>query len=125
MANLASVVFLVLFMVFAAEAITHLPKVTIAAILIYTGFTLIDILGVKFMWTQHRQTAWIAITTTASVVFIGVLPGILLGTSFSIAILLSELARPQDALLGQKKGSEQLHDLGDDDLVEGIPGLVV
>ncbi len=125
MANLASIVFLIVFMIFAAEAITHLPKVTIAAILIYTGFTLIDLPSVKFMWTQHRQTAWIAITTMAAVVFIGVLPGILLGTSFSIAILLSELARPQDALLGQKQGSEQLHDLGDDDLVEGIPGLVV
>ena len=124
-ANLASVVFLIVFMMLAVEALTQLPKVTIAAILIYTGFGLIDVAAVKAMWVQHRQTAWIAITTTAAVVFIGVLPGILLGTAFSIAILLSNLARPQDALLVRKPGSDELHDLGDDDQEEGIPGLVV
>jgi len=125
MANLASVVFLAGFLLFAVETLTQLPKVTIAAILIYTGFGLIDIADVKRMWDRHRQTAWIAITTTAAVVFIGVLPGILLGTAFSIAILLSDLARPQDALLVRKPGSDELHDLGDDDQTEDIPGLVV
>jgi SulP family sulfate permease len=124
-ANLASVVFLIGFLLLAAEALTQLPKVTIAAILVYTGFGLIDIAGVKNIWVQHRQTAWIAIATTAAVVFIGVLPGILLGTAFSIAILLSELARPHDALLVRKPGSDELHDLGDDDQTEDIPGLVV
>lgn len=124
-ANLASVVFLAGFMLFAVETLTQLPKVTIAAILIYTGFGLIDIAGVKNMWVQHRQTAWIAITTTAAVVFIGVLPGILLGTAFSIAILLASLARPHDALLVRKPGSDELHDQGDDDQEECIPGLVV
>jgi len=123
-ANLASVVFIVCFLMLAAETLTQLPKVTIAAILIYTGFGLIDITGVKSMWTQHRQTAWIAITTTGAVVFIGVLPGILLGTAFSIAILLADLAQPHDALLVRKPGSDELHDMGDDDRAEGIPGLV-
>ncbi|TNF95936.1 MAG: STAS domain-containing protein [Gammaproteobacteria bacterium] len=124
-ANLASVVFLIGFLVLAAETLTKLPSVTIAAILVYTGFGLIDIKDVKNMWNQHRQTAWIAITTTAAVVFIGVLPGILLGTAFSIAILLADLARPHDALLVRKPGSEELHDMGDDDQAGGIPGLVV
>jgi SulP family sulfate permease len=124
-ANLASVVFLAGFLLLAAGAMTQLPKVTIAAILVYTGFGLIDIADVKNMWVRHRQTAWIAITTTAAVVFIGVLPGILLGTAFSIAILLADLARPHDALLVRKPGSDELHDLGDDDQTEDIPGLVV
>jgi len=124
-ANLVSVVFLIGFLMLAIDALTQLPKVTIAAILIYTGFGLIDIAGVKYMWGQHRQTAWIAMTTTAAVVFVGVLPGILLGTAFSIAILLSDLARPHDALLVRKPGSDELHDQGDDDQEEGIPGLVV
>jgi len=125
MANLASVVFLVVFLIVASEALTLLPKVTIAAILVYTGFGLIDIADVKTMWVQHRQTAWIAISTTAAVVFIGVLPGIILGTSLSIAILLSNLARPHDALLVRQDGTDILHDMGDDDQEEGIPGLVV
>lgn len=124
-ANLASAGFLIVFVVFATGWLTHLPKVAIAAILVYTGFGLIDVPAVRHMWTQHRLTAWIAIATTAAVVVIGVLPGILLGTASSIAILLAELARPHDALLGQKAGSDELHDVGDDERAEGIPGLVV
>lgn len=124
-ANLASVVFLAGFLLLAAEALTQLPKVAIAAILVYTGYGLIDLYGVKGMWVQDRKTAWIAISTTAAVVFIGVLPGILLGTAFSIGLLLSELARPHDALLGRKPGSDELHDMGNDELAKGVPGLVV
>lgn len=124
-ANLASAGLLVVFIVFAAGWLTHLPKVAIAAILVYTGFGLIDVAGVRAMWNRHRLTAWIAIATTAAVIIVGVLPGILLGTALSIAILLAELARPQDALLGKKPGSDDLHDIGDDEKAEGIPGLVV
>ncbi|MCB1859221.1 MAG: SulP family inorganic anion transporter [Gammaproteobacteria bacterium] len=124
-ANLASVAFLTAFLILAGDALSRLPNVTIAAILTYTGFGLIDIADVKRIWEEHRQTAWIAITTTGAVVFIGVLPGILLGTAFSIAILLSELARPHDALLVCKPGSDELHDMGDDDRDDDIPGLVV
>ena len=125
MANLASVVFLGAFLIFAGETLAQLPKVIIAAILTFTGFGLIDIAHVRRIWEEHRQTAWVAISTTAAVVFIGVLPGILLGTAFSIAILLSELARPNDALLVRKPGSDELHDMGDDNRDEDIPGLVV
>ena len=124
-ANLASAAFLVIFVVLAAQWLIHLPKVAIAAILVYTGFGLIDIAGIRRMWFQHRQTAWIAIATMASVVVIGVLPGILLGTALSIAILLAELTRPHDALLARAPGSETLRDLSEDEKGEGIPGLVV
>ena len=123
-ADLVSAVLLVVFIVFAADWLTRFPKVAIAAILVYTGFGLIDIAGIRRLWNLHRKTAWIAITTMAAVVFVGVLPGILLGTAMSIAILLAELARPHDAVLGRKAGSDELHDVGDDDRAEGIPGLL-
>ncbi len=124
-ANLVSAILLVVFIVFAADLLTRFPKVAIAAILVYTGFGLIDIKGIRRIWAQHRKTAWIAITTMVAVVFVGVLSGILLGTAMSIAILLAELARPHDALLGRIEGSADLHDVGDDERAEGIPGLVV
>ena len=124
-ANLVSAILLVAFIVFAADLLTRFPKVAIAAILVYTGIGLIDIAGIRRLWRLHRKTAWIAITTMGAVVFVGVLPGILLGTAMSIGILLAELARPSDALLGRVEGSEDLHDVGDDEKAEGIPGLVV
>ena len=123
-ANLVSAILLVVFILFAADWLTRLPSVAIAAILVYTGFSLIDIAGIRRIWTLHRKTGWIAITTMAAVVFVGVLPGILLGTAMSIGILLAELARPHDALLGRKPGSGSLHDVGDDDKAEVVSGLL-
>lgn len=123
-ANLASAVFLVAFLLFAAQSLVGLPKVAIAAILIYTGFGLIDVAGVREMWAKHRPSAALALGTSTAVVVIGVLPGILLGTFFAISALLANLARPHDALLRRRPGSSSLSDLGDEAEGEGIPGLV-
>jgi MFS superfamily sulfate permease-like transporter len=38
---------------------------------------------------------------------------------------MSQIARPHDALLGRVPGSPTLHDIGDDEAAQTIPGLVV
>ena len=123
-ANLVSAVLLVLFLLLAVDLIVHLPKVAIAGILIYTGFGLIDLKGIRRMYRMDRQSAWIAIMTSVAVVVIGVLAGILLGTTLSIAILLKQIARPEDALLELQPGSNNLYDFGDDKSNKVLPGLV-
>ncbi|MCU7960084.1 MAG: SulP family inorganic anion transporter [gamma proteobacterium symbiont of Bathyaustriella thionipta] len=123
-ANLASAAFLVLFVVLAADWLARLPQVAIGAILVFTGFSLIDIADVRHMFRVHRATALIALSTTLAVIFIGVLPGILLGTTLSVGKLLAGLARPQDALLGRVEGSDRMHDVGDDEQAQGYPGVV-
>ncbi|MEM8886145.1 MAG: SulP family inorganic anion transporter [Planctomycetota bacterium] len=124
MANLISAGLLVLFLIFGATLIERMPSVAIAAILTFTGFGLVDIAGMRELFRRDRTTGWIALSTMLSVVFIGVLAGILIGTALSIVILLKQLARPHDALLGRKPGSDSLHDLGDDDEEDGIPGIL-
>jgi SulP family sulfate permease len=63
--------------------------------------------------------------TSIGVVVIGVLPGILIGVVLSLLKVLSQTVRPQDALLGRQPGTQALHDLGDDEATQTIPGLVV
>ena len=123
-ANLASALFLLVFLALAADLLIHVPKVAIAAILVFVGVGLVDVGGMRRVWGQDRQSGWITLATAGSVVFIGVLPGILIGTAFSIALLLAQLARPHDALLSRRSGSPGLHDIGDDDQAVSIPGLV-
>lgn len=122
--NLVSAALLVAFLAFAMQWIASLPKVAIAAMLVYTGFGLIDIKSMRRVWSVHRPAGWIALVTAVCVVVVGVLPGILLGTFLSIAILLAQLARPHDALLGRLPGSSGLHDVGIDAQADTIPGLV-
>ena len=92
--------------------------------------------GVRLLWHYDRGclpqdlaaglvVTLVSLTTSAAVIILGVLPGILLGVFLSLLNLLSQIARPQDALLGRVPGSPTLHDIGDDEAAHTIPGLVV
>jgi SulP family sulfate permease len=125
MVSWLAAILLVGFMYFLGSWIATLPTVAIAAILIFTGITLIDVDGFRRLYEQHRQSAWVALITSLGVVTVGVLPGILVGIVLSLLNVLSQVARPQDALLGRVPGTLTLHDVGYDDSAQTIPGLVV
>jgi SulP family sulfate permease len=125
MVSLVAGVLLIGFMYFLASWIATIPTVAIASILIFTGFTLIDVDGLRRLRRQHPQSAWVALVTSLAVIALGVLPGILVGIVLSLLKVLSQIVRPQDALLGRAPGTKVLHDLGDDESAETIPGLVV
>jgi SulP family sulfate permease len=125
MVNFAAAVLLVAFLNFLAAWIATLPTVAIAAILIFTGITLIDVREYRKLQGLHQRSARLSLVTAAAVVALGVLPGILLGVFLSLLHLLSQVARPHDALLGRVPGSATLHDVGDDAAAQTVPGLVV
>jgi SulP family sulfate permease len=125
MVSLIAAGLLIAFMVFLASWIATLPTVAIASILIFTAITLIDVAGVRQLHRRHRQSAWVALLTSIGVIVIGVLPGILVGIVLSLLKVLSQISRPQDALLGRLPGTQALHDVGDDEASQTIPGLVV
>lgn len=123
--SLVAAALLVAFMYFLATWIATLPTVAIAAILIFTGITLIDASAYRQLRQRHAYSARVALITSLGVIAFGVLPGILVGIVLSLLKVISQIARPHDALLGRVPGANALHDLGDDDAVETIPGLVV
>src|SRR5262245_1285543 len=124
MVSLVAAVLLIGFMYFLSSWIATLPTVAIASILIFTGITLIDVDGFRRLRRQHRQSAVVALCTSLGVVTIGVLPGMWVGLGMSLLKVLSQIGRPQDALLGRIPGSQALHDVGDDEAAQAIPGLV-
>jgi SulP family sulfate permease len=67
----------------------------------------------------------VALCTSLGVIVFGVLPGILVGITLSLLKVLGQIVHPQDALLGKPPGSEEMHDVGDDESARTIPGLVV
>jgi SulP family sulfate permease len=125
MVSFAAAALLVAFLYFLGPWISTLPTVAIAGILIFTGITLIDVREYRQLRRLHRFSALLSLLTSAAVIALGVLPGILLGVFLSLLHLLSQVARPQDALLGRVPGSATLHDIGDDEAAQTIPGLVV
>lgn len=125
MVSLISAALLVAFMALLADWVASLPTVAIAAILTFTGLTLIDLKALRSLGLMRRVDASIALVTSVGVVTIGVLPGILLGVFLSVARLLGQLARPHDAVLARAHEGGGFHDLGDEVQRETIPGLLV
>jgi SulP family sulfate permease len=113
------------FVFLLAPWIATIPSVAIAAILVFTGVTLVDPGVYGRLWRLHGFSMVVAAATTVGVLALGVLPGILFGVVLSLLGVLAEIVRPQDALLGRMEGSTTMHDVGDDDAAETIPGLVV
>jgi SulP family sulfate permease len=105
--------------------IASIPSVAIAAILVFTGVTLVDLRAYSRLWRLHRFSMVVAAATTIGVIALGVLPGILLGVVLSLLGVLAQIVRPQDALLGRVENSTTMHDIGDDEAAETLTGLVV
>lgn len=112
------------FVFLASPWIATIPSVAIAAILVFTGVTLVDPRVYYRLRKLHGFSMVVAASTTLGVLALGVLPGILLGIVLSLLGVLAEAVRPHDALLGRLPGSNTMHDVGDDDAAQTIPGLV-
>jgi len=114
---------LALFILFLTPMIATLPKVALAAILIYAGFNLIEF-GV--MWRIYRfypRASLLAATTTVGVLVAGVIPGILFGVAISLIGLINRISRPTDAVLQAVPG-HGYHDIGENASGQTVPGLI-
>jgi sulfate permease, SulP family len=116
---------LVAFVVFLGSWIAAIPVAAIAAILIFTASTLVDVGEQRRLRRKNRYSGLLALITSVGVVALGVLPGILVGVVLSLLKVLGEISHPQDALLGRIPNESRLHDVGDDKSAQTIPGLVV
>jgi SulP family sulfate permease len=125
MVSFLAAVLAISFVFLLSPWIATIPSVAIAAILVFTGATLVDPGVYARLWRLHGFSMVVAAATSAGVIAVGVLPGILLGVILSLLGVLSQVVRPQDARLGCLEGSSTMHDVGDDAAAQTIPGLLV
>ena len=67
----------------------------------------------------------LALATTASVLIVGVLYGVLIAIALSIIDLIRRVARPHDGILGFVPGLAGMHDVDDYPDARLVPGLIV
>lgn len=105
--------------------LSYLPEASLAGIILYAAWTLIDRTG----WRSLRRMRWAEVVVGAScavgVVVLGILPGIAIAIGLSIADLLVRLSRPHEGVLGFVPGMAGMHDVDDYPDAEQVPGLVV
>jgi len=123
LSSLVAAVTLILFLLFLTPLIARLPVVALAALLIYSGSTLVEFDVMARIYRFYPRSAMLAALTTLSVLAVGVVPGILVGVAISLLALIDRISNPPDAVLRIVPG-QGFHDLGDNGTGETIPGFI-
>jgi len=115
---------LLLFLLFLTPLLRLLPTAALGAILVYAGIRLVEVQEYVRLYRVAPRSCFVAVLVTASVLVVGVVPGILVGVMLSLVVLLARLARPTDAVLQEVSGTGRFHDVGDVFATQTVPGLI-
>ncbi|WP_149359351.1 SulP family inorganic anion transporter [Lolliginicoccus suaedae] len=101
------------------------PTAALGALVIFAATRLIDLREFRRIAAYRSSELVLALTTTISVVLLGVLYGVIVAVVLSILDLLRRVARPHDGVLGQVPGIAGMHNVEDYPRSRRMPGLVV
>ncbi|GAA4409867.1 SulP family inorganic anion transporter [Fodinibacter luteus] len=80
----------------------QIPRAALAAVIVSAAIAIIDVAGYRALWRVSRQEAVLALVAALGVIVVDVLVGVLLAVSLSIVVALGRMARPHDAVLGDR-----------------------
>jgi high affinity sulfate transporter 1 len=119
---LATVVVTVLFL---RPVLAAFPAAALGAIVVYAAIRLVDVVEVRRIARFRRSELFLLVATTAGVLLLDVLYGVLLAIGLSVLDLLRRVARPHDGILGYVPGVPGMHDIDDYPDAQPVQGLVV
>lgn len=108
-----------------APVLEAFPTAALGAVVVYAALRLVDVREFRRLARFRRSELLIALTTTAAVLLVGVLDGILVAIGLSVLDLLRRVARPHDAVEGLVPGVAGMHDIADYPDARPVPGLLV
>jgi MFS superfamily sulfate permease-like transporter len=123
--SLVALASVVVALAFLRPVLASFPTAALGAIVVYAALRLIDLGEFRRFATFRRSELLLALATTAGVLALGVLTGILIAVGLSIADLLRRVAHPHDGVLGYAEGIAGMHDIDDHPGARLVPGLVV
>jgi SulP family sulfate permease len=101
------------------------PTAALGAVVVYAAVRLIDVGEFRRLGRFRRSELLIALATTALVLAVGVLQGVLVAVGLSVLDLLRRVARPHDAVEGLVPDVAGMHDVDDYPEAVTVPGLLV
>ncbi|MBW0089901.1 STAS domain-containing protein [Pseudonocardia sp. KRD-184] len=101
------------------------PTAALGALVVHAALRLVDRQEFARFARFRRSELLIAVATTAAVLAVGVLAGVLAAVGLSILDLLRRVSRPHDGVLGFVPGLAGMHDVDDHPGATTVPGLVV
>ena len=125
LAGLVTVVCTLAALLFARPLLAAFPLAALGAVVVYAATRLVDV-GEFIRFARFRRSEFLlAAGTTAAVLLVGVLAGVLVAIGLSVLDLLRRVARPHDAIEGYVPGLAGMHDVDDYPSAEPVAGLLV
>jgi SulP family sulfate permease len=115
----------VLALVALRPVLASFPNAALGAVVVYAATRLVDVPEFRRLAAFRRSEVLLALATTAGVLFVGVLPGVLVAIGLSVFDLMRRVARPHDAVEGFVPNLAGMHDIADYPDATVVPGLVV
>jgi SulP family sulfate permease len=125
LANVVTAVATALAVLVAGPVLATFPVAALGAVVVYAAVRLVDVAEFRRLARFRMSEFLIAAATTAAVLVVGVLPGVLVAVGLSILDLLRRVVRPHDAVEGFVPDMAGMHDVQDYPNTDTVPGLVV
>jgi high affinity sulfate transporter 1 len=109
----------------ARDALGSVPRSALAALIVAAALVIIDVAGFRSLWRVSRVELGLAVTTTLGVMVFDVLVGVLVAVALSVVVALGRMARPGDAVLGDRPDLDGWVDILADPAARTLPGLLV
>jgi sulfate permease, SulP family len=116
---------MLLVLLFLKAPLALVPAAALAAVVFVSALSLFDLGGLRDLARMSWREGLLSLGTTAGVLVLGVLPGVMLAVALSLAWLLMVASRPQDAVLGRVPGLPGFHSLADYPKAATVPGLLL
>ena len=123
--SLVALATVVVTLLFLRPVLSAFPAAALGAIVVYAATRLVDLAEFRRIASFRRSEVFLAAATTAGVVVLDVLYGVLVAIGLSILDLLRRVARPHDGILGFAPGVAGMHDIDDYPDAKPVQGLVV
>jgi sulfate permease, SulP family len=123
--SLVACVCVVATLLFAGPLLSTFPVAALGALVVFAALRLIDLAEFRRIAGFRRSELVLALATTAGVVLLDVLSGVLVAVALSVLDVLRRVARPHDGILGIAPGVPGMHDIDDYPDARRVPGLVV
>jgi sulfate permease, SulP family len=125
LAGVVTVLGTVLAVLFLRPVLAAFPSAALGAVVVYAATRLVDVPEFRRLARFRTSELVLALGTTAAVLVVGVLEGVLVAIALSLADLLRRVSRPHDAIQGFVPDLAGMHDVDDYPQATLLPGLIV
>ena len=125
LSGIVAAVTMLLVLFFFTAPLAYVPKAALAALIVVSGWGLLDLKALRELYTIKRLELGVALVAMLGVLILGVLPAVGLAVGLSLAWLLYVESVPPDAVLGRVPGLRSYHNVKETPEAKTVPGVLI